>query len=148
MADRRQYRAVERREAVLARIAALCMAGRPVVPWNLAGQFDVSQSVIYTDLARLRETGQLHGEELRQRSRYRVDGGPWSPWFDKPAAVAAAQKQRRACRRQKAVASGAKMRVCIVRGCGREFLSDGPHHRMCGRCRKQVEEFVTYGVAR
>lgn len=35
-----------------------------------------------------------------------------------------------------------KERVCIVEGCNTKLISDGPHHRMCNRCRLHADDWM------
>ncbi|MFV0409776.1 MAG: hypothetical protein ACK5LJ_08825 [Paracoccus sp. (in: a-proteobacteria)] len=48
---------------------------------------------------------------------------PWRAWDH-------ADKLERQARR--------KRRACL--SCGTQFTSEGPHHRMCGRCRRDASE--------
>lgn len=48
-------------------------------------------------------------------------------YYDPYTGIRAAERHLRNAARQK--------RKCIT-GCGREFMSEGPHHRMCDPCRR------------
>jgi hypothetical protein len=50
--------------------------------------------------------------------------GPYSSWL---AAMAALDRMERAGR--------VTIRACMC--CGARFKSEGPHHRLCNRCRRQ-----------
>ena len=123
----------ERRQLALEIVRRLCAAGERVTQKRVAdmvaealGQDDeTARRTCEDDLRALVEAGLVTRERQGARMRYVVDGHA-SAWVHAPAAG-----RRWARGRRERVATE---RSCLC--CGRKFRSQGPHHRMCDRCRE------------
>ena len=126
----------DKQRRVLAAIRRLAARGEPAALVRIAREAKVTNMAVPPLIHTLEQRGLVTVERIGIQQRYRV-GEDATAWLE---VRSGGWKQRRAPREKKRK----QRRACMC--CGKSFLSEGPHNRLCGPCRQKGDDGSPYSV--
>ena len=126
----------EKQQRVLEAIIRLARRGEPAALVRIAREAKVANMAVAPLIRTLEQRGLVTVERIGIQQRYRV-GEAATAWL---AVKSGGWKQRRAAHEKKRK----QRRACLC--CGKSFLSEGPHNRLCNACRQKGDDGSPYSV--
>jgi len=127
----------DKQQRVLEAIIRLARRGEPAAVVRIAREAKVANKAVAPIIRTLERRGLVTVERIGIQQRYRV-GEMATAWLG----VKSTWRDRR--RRKERDSKGRQRRACMC--CGKSFMSEGPHNRLCNACRQMGDDGSPYTV--